>query len=112
MAVDLVHTVADVPRLIFDSKYKVASSSDRYPNADHYQMLAYCTALDVRRAWLVYAQGGAGPVERLIRNTNNSIVEYPLDLRARPSELLAQVEVLAARAWAASEPQLVTASPA
>jgi 5-methylcytosine-specific restriction enzyme subunit McrC len=110
MAVDLVHSVAGVPRLIFDSKYKVANSSDRYPNADHYQMLAYCTALDVPRAWLVYAQGGSRPVERLIRNTKISIVEYPLDLRARPRELLAQVDVLAARAWAALAPQLVTAS--
>ena len=110
MAVDLVHSIAGVPRLIFDAKYKVASTGDRYPNADHYQMLAYCKALDVRRAWLVYAQGGAGPVERLIRNTDISIVEYPLDLRARPRELLAQVDLLAARAWAASETQLVTAS--
>ena len=29
-----------------------------YPNADHYQMLAYCTALQVPTAWLVYAGGG------------------------------------------------------
>ena len=110
MAVDLVQSIAGVPRLIFDSKYKVANSGDRYPNADHYQMLAYCKALDVPRAWLVYAQGGAEPVQRLIRNTAISIVEYPLDLHARPRELLTQIDVLAARAWAASEPQLVTVS--
>ena len=46
MYVDIVHTVNRRPRLVFDAKYKAESPSGRYPNADHYQMLAYCTALD------------------------------------------------------------------
>ena len=74
--------------MIFDAKYKVSRSDGRYPNADHYQMLAYCTALKVPRAWLVYAQGGAGPVVRRIVNTDVSVVEYPLDLRPEPEDLL------------------------
>jgi 5-methylcytosine-specific restriction enzyme subunit McrC len=42
---------------VADAKYKLEYSAGRYPNADHYQMLAYCTALEVPIAWLVYAQG-------------------------------------------------------
>jgi len=66
------------------------------------QMLAYCTALKVPRAWLVYAQGGAGPVVRRIVNTDVSVVEYPLDLRAEPKDLLRQMDVLTDAAWLAA----------
>lgn len=62
-------------------------------------MLAYCTALSVPVAWLVYAQGSRAPAVRPIKNTAISIVEYPLDLRAQPRDLLRQVEALAQRAW-------------
>lgn len=104
MLVDLVHSVEGRPRLIFDAKYKAGSADGRYPNADHYQMLAYCTALDVPRAWLVYAQGTGGAIERRIVNTSISIVEYPLDLRLSPRELLAQIDSLAHAAWASVIP--------
>ena len=100
MFLDVVHLVGGHPRLVFDAKYKVADSSGRYPNADLYQMLAYCTVLGVPRAWLVYA-GGGRPVERLVRNTGVRIVEYPLDLGVAPGELLGQVRRLAEAAWAA-----------
>jgi 5-methylcytosine-specific restriction enzyme subunit McrC len=102
MAVDIVHVVAGVPRLVFDAKYKAAAGDGAYPNADHYQMLAYCTALSVPTAWLVYA-GGGRPRVRRIRNTDVEVVEYPLDLSVEPGELLRQVEVLAQRAWARAE---------
>ena len=61
IALDVVHLVHGVPRLIFDAKYKVEDARGRYPNADHYQLLAYCTALSVPVAWLVYAQGSRAP---------------------------------------------------
>ena len=99
MSIDIAHLVGGKPVIVFDAKYKVADSSGNYPNADHYQMLAYCTALGLDRAWLVYAQGSGGKVERPIRNTATTIVEYPLDLRARPSELLAQVAELGRQVW-------------
>lgn len=98
MKVDLVHSVGREPRIVFDAKYKAASAADRYPNADHYQMLAYCTALSVPTAWLVYG-GGGEPRRRRIRNTAIEIVEYPLDLRQEPAALLRQVDRLAQRAW-------------
>jgi len=101
MWLDVVHLVDGHPRLVYDAKYKVADASGRYPNADLYQMLAYCTVLGLPRAWLVYA-GGGRPVERLVRNTEVRIVEYPLDLRVEPRELLGQVQRLAEAAWAAA----------
>jgi McrBC 5-methylcytosine restriction system component len=106
MALDVVHLVHQRPRLIFDAKYKVAGAAGRYPNADHYQMLAYCTALNVPVAWLVYAHGGGTPVVRIVRNTEVNIVEYPLDLRAEPPALLKQIDRLADHAWAEDLPGL------
>ena len=99
MRVDIVHSVDRSPRLVFDAKYKTAGPGDTYPNADHYQMLAYCCALRVPTAWLVYA-GGGRPKVRRIRHTDIEVVEYPLDLRAEPRHLLEQIDLLARRAWA------------
>ena len=61
-------------------------------------MLAYCTALSVRRAWLVYA-GGTEPKVRRIRNTAIDIVKFPISLAASPVEILKQISGLAERAW-------------
>lgn len=94
MYVDIVHSVDRVPAIVFDAKYKAASASGAYPNADHYQMLAYCTALAVPRAWLVYAGAGV-PRTRRISNSSVSIVEFPLDVSQTPSALLARVNALA-----------------
>jgi len=85
---------------VFDAKYKVDDAAGRYPNADLYQMLAYCTVLGLPRGWLVYA-GGGRPLERLVRNTGIRIVEWPLDLGVPPWELLGQIRVLAELAWVA-----------
>jgi 5-methylcytosine-specific restriction enzyme subunit McrC len=98
MYADVVHVVCGEPRIVFDAKYKAADPRGSYPNADHYQMLAYCTALQVPTAWLGYA-GGGPPRRRRIVNTDITVVEYPLDLSANPRELLAQIDLLAASAW-------------
>lgn len=97
--VDVVHCVAGVPRIIADAKYKIESGSGRYSNHDHYQMLAYCNALRVPAAWLVYASGSHGTVTRRVCNTDIDIVEYPLRLDEPPSSLLTQIADLAELAW-------------
>ena len=94
MYVDLVQLRANRPRIVFDAKYKAADPRGRYPNADHYQMLAYCTALKVPTAWLVYADAGP-PRTRRIVNTSITIVEYRLDLAAEPRALLERIDRLA-----------------
>ena len=100
MFADVVHVIDGKPVAVFDAKYK-ASSWSGYPNADQYQMLAYCTALNVPRAWLVYAD--AGPMRvRKVQNAEIEIVEFPLDLSRTPEELLAAIRQLARHAVAAS----------
>ncbi len=98
---DVVHLMGSRPVAVFDAKYKLEDPSSGYPNADAYQMLAYCTALQLRRGWLVYAQGGSPGVRR-IRNTPIEVIQYPLDLAAPPQDLLRQLAALAGSAVVAS----------
>lgn len=99
MSVDLVHLVDNTPQFVVDAKYKLESKSGRYPTTDLYQVVAYCTALEVDRAWLVYASGTAGVTTRRIRNSSITVTEYPLKLDVTPQELIAQIEQLARSAW-------------
>ncbi|KGN41185.1 hypothetical protein N801_08875 [Knoellia aerolata DSM 18566] len=101
MNVDVVHRADDGrPLVVFDAKYKVASASGQYANADHYQMLAYCTALKVPRAWLIYAGGGSSTRTRTIKNIGVEVVEAPLDLSQSPNVVLRQVAQIATEALA------------
>ena len=100
---DVVHVIGRRPAAVFDAKYKLESSSSGYPNADLYQMLAYCTALELPVGWLVYAQGTASPGVRRVRHTSVDIVQYPLDLAASPADLLRQVSALAGDAFSRAE---------
>ncbi|GLZ28630.1 McrBC 5-methylcytosine restriction system component [Lentzea sp. NBRC 105346] len=95
MRPDVVHLVDGRPRFVVDAKYKLES-----PNTDHYQVLAYCTALQVTSAWLVYASGTGSVRRRRVRNSPITITEYPLRLDVPPADLLAQISDLAHSAWA------------
>ncbi|MCX8455552.1 5-methylcytosine restriction system specificity protein McrC [Paenarthrobacter ureafaciens] len=95
---DAVHFLGGQPVVVYDFKYTAAGDTGASLNADHYQLLAYCTALRVPTAWLVYA--GTGEVKlRRILNTDIDIIEYPLDLSLPPAEILAAVEDLAEQSW-------------
>lgn len=96
---DIVHEIDGKPALIFDAKYKAATVSGQYQNADHYQILAYATAMGRPDAWLVYA-GPGQPSQRRVRNSEIFIHEYPVDLSGTPSEILARVESLSQQAIA------------
>ncbi|OJV83562.1 MAG: restriction endonuclease [Cellulomonas sp. 73-92] len=98
---DVVHTIDRIPVIVLDAKYKLGTADGRYPEADLYQVHAYCTALGLRRGWLVYAGSraeGAAPSRHRIRNTEIDIVQWPLDVSRKPSELLRDVEQLASLA--------------
>jgi len=102
MNVDVVHVDGrGAPEVVFDAKYKLASTTGRYANADHYQMLAYCTALGVPTAWLIYAGGGAD-VRRTIKNAGVRVVAAPLNLRESPEAVLERVRQVAREALDAS----------
>jgi 5-methylcytosine-specific restriction enzyme subunit McrC len=93
-----VHLLGGRPVVAYDAKYKAAADLGASLSADHYQMLAYCTALRVPTAWLVYAGPGEVKLRRIL-NTDIDIVEFPLDLSRPPSEILAAVADLARQSW-------------
>ncbi|HJV98845.1 MAG TPA: restriction endonuclease [Arthrobacter sp.] len=95
---DAVHLLGGRPVVVYDAKYKAASDAGASLSSDHYQMLAYCTALRVPTAWLVYAGSGEMKLRRIL-NTDIDVVEFPLDLSQPPSEILNAVADLARQSW-------------
>ncbi|UKA76308.1 McrC family protein [Arthrobacter sp. FW306-07-I] len=95
---DAVHLLGGRPVVAYNAKYRAASDAGASLTADHYQMLAHCTALAVPTAWLVYAGKGEVKLRRIL-NTDIDIVEFPLDLSQPPSGILASVQELARQSW-------------
>lgn len=86
MRPDLVWERGRRPAAVIDAKYK-----QEVPDADLYQMLAYCTALHLLRGHLVYARGNAESARHLVRHAGIEIACHTLDLAQAPSVLLADV---------------------
>ncbi|MFF8726465.1 McrC family protein [Streptomyces sp. NPDC015171] len=84
------------PCAVVDAKYK-AQRRGGFPEADLYQMLAYCTALGLREGHLVYAKGNAAHAAHTVRHSGIVLHQHALDLDRQPSGLLAEVRALAAR---------------
>lgn len=82
------------PSAVVDAKYK-AEKPEGFPNADVYQMLAYCTALGLDTGHLVYAKGNEVPARHVVRNAGVVVHCHALDLSLRPALLLEQVAKLA-----------------
>jgi len=82
-------------RAIVDAKYKRLSDS-RFPNADAYQMLAYCSAFRLAEGFLVYARD-AEQRSRLhhIDNSRFEIRVRAVDVERQPDAVLGQVHQLA-----------------
>ncbi|MEU7294913.1 restriction endonuclease [Streptomyces exfoliatus] len=81
-------------RAVADAKYK-AEKPAGYPEADLYQMLAYCTALGLSDGHLVYAKGHAPHAVHRVRNAGITIHQHALDLDRAPDALLQDVRTLA-----------------
>lgn len=92
---DLVITSGLRPVAVLDAKYK-AEKPAGFPQADLYQMLAYCTVLGLRTGHLVYARGGESPARHRVTGTDVTLVCHALDLDQDPAELLENVARLAA----------------
>ncbi|GHG50460.1 McrBC 5-methylcytosine restriction system component [Flavimobilis marinus] len=84
------------PAAVIDAKYKAEKPSG-YPNADLYQMLAYCTVSGLARGHLVYARGNEPAARHRVVGAGIEIHQHALDLEVEPAELLRQVRDLAAR---------------
>jgi 5-methylcytosine-specific restriction enzyme subunit McrC len=63
---DIVWYLHGQPPAVVDAKDK-AGQPTGYPNANLYQMLAYCTALGLDRGYLVFAQGAGEPQCHLVQ---------------------------------------------
>ncbi len=97
------------PMAVVDAKYK-KEKAGAYPNADLYQMLAYCTALGLSEGHLVYAAGQSGGRVHEVRGSrrpdagagepyggNVRLHQHVLDLDREPADLLAALRELAAQ---------------
>ncbi len=86
-------------RFVGDAKYK-RIKSESSPNADIYQMLAYCVAADLPSGLLIYAAGELEPTESRryrIRRADKTIEVASIDLEGQPDDLLKEVASLAKR---------------
>lgn len=95
MKPDLVWYRDGKPAAVVDAKYKIEKPAG-FPDADLYQMLAYCTALRLSDGHLVYAKGNADQRLHTVRHANVTIHAHTLDLAAAPAALLEQIDGLAA----------------
>lgn len=82
-----------------DAKYK-AEKNGRFPNADVYQMLAYCLKFGLTEGHLVYAKGEEDVKSYVIDPPNVTIHCHALNLDQTPEQLLSDVDLLAARIMA------------
>lgn len=84
------------PSAVADAKYKAERPSG-YPNADIYQMLAYCVALGLPAGHLVYAKGNAAHGTHRVRRAGIMIHQHALDLDQPPPRLLDDIALIARR---------------
>jgi 5-methylcytosine-specific restriction enzyme subunit McrC len=81
---------------VIDAKYKALAVSG-IPNADAYQMLAYCVAFGLECGYLVYAKDpGQEPVDHVVRGAGTRILVRAIDVEQEPADVLSQVDGLAA----------------
>ena len=93
---DFLWTSHNGDQVVVDAKYK-AEKPAGYPQADLYQLLAYCTVLGLREGHLVYAKGNESELTHDVRGTEIVIHCHTVDLDQAPSTLLGQVRSLAHR---------------
>jgi 5-methylcytosine-specific restriction enzyme subunit McrC len=107
---DMVWKLRGTALAVVDAKYK-AETPAGYPNADLYQLLAYCTVLGLRRGHLVYAKGNVEPSHHVVRRSGIEIVCHAIELDTAPDILLNQMRRLAdliAFSGVSPQPQRVT----
>ena len=106
---DIVWKIRGSPVAVVDAKYK-AEKPAGYPNADLYQLLAYCTVLGLHNGHLVYAKGNETPAHHVVRHSGIEIFCHAVELDQPPDALLVQMSNLAERI-AATRLQPSTSSP-
>lgn len=93
---DFVWSQHRVPLIVADAKYK-AEKPAGFPQADLYQLLAYCTVLGLTDGHLVYAKGQEPARLVEVAGSPVRIQCHTLDLTMPPAGLLDQIAALAAK---------------
>ncbi|WP_333618012.1 McrC family protein [Dietzia sp.] len=93
----IVYTRGGAPVATFAPVYPTTADGEL---DSHYRLLAACTALGVKQAYLVYPadRRGAAPRPRRIVHTDISILEFPVDLADGPEGARSALAELAAMA--------------
>ena len=91
---DIIWKTGGAAAAVIDAKYK-AEKPAGYPNADLYQLLAYCTILGLPAGHLVYARGSASPARHVVRQSGIEILCHAIDLSQPPEQLIGQMSNLA-----------------
>lgn len=94
MKPDLMWEAGGAVCAVVDAKYK-AEKPEGFPNADLYQMLAYCTVLGLDEGHLIYAKGNESVDRHTVQGSGVVIHCHALDLSAAPAKMLHQVDYLA-----------------
>lgn len=89
-------------RAVVDAKYKAttwgkpdeAAGPGRPPNADVYQMLAYCTTYRLTRGHLVYAAGGPTSGSYQLTGAGVRVDVHPVDLSAPLAEIRQRIHTI------------------
>ena len=108
MRPDFVWLAPEGGAAVVDAKYKAEKPSG-FPQADLYQVLAYCTVLGLHEGHLVYAKGNEDPRVHSVVGADVSIHCHTLDLAQPPASILAQVIELAGRIVSIGKPSMVNA---
>jgi 5-methylcytosine-specific restriction enzyme subunit McrC len=90
---DIVWKIRGSAVAVVDAKYK-AEKPAGYPNADLYQLLAYCTVLGLPNGHLIYAKGNEEPARHVVRRSGVEIFCHAVDLSVAPDRLISQMHDL------------------
>ena len=79
---------------VADLKYKLLDENGRFPNADAYQLLTYCTRLRLNTGHLIYAAGDPQPEPYEIGGADLRLLIHSIDLTGTIEDLERQVDAL------------------
>ncbi len=79
---------------VADLKYKLLDETGRFPNADAYQLVTYCTRLGLNIGHLIYAAGDPLPEPYEILGADLRLLIHSVDLTGTIEDLEWQVDAL------------------
>lgn len=94
---------------VADVKYKLASGAHA-ANSDHYQLLAYATAMDLPEGLLIYCrrEGDVGERTVMVKNAGKRLVVRSIDLSGPPESVEEEIVGLAGQINRAALAQALT----